>query len=266
MPASDDAILRDRLAAITEQAGAIALDALKGPLKHWTKSGSSPVSEADLAVNTFLAAQLPPLVPDAAWLSEETEDDLSRTGAATVWVVDPIDGTRAFIDGRPDWCIAAALVRDGRPVVAALHAPATAETFAAAHGAGATHNGTRLNVATGDTLTGARIAGPRGMLKALGEISPQIAPQPKIYSLALRLGRVAQGAIDAALASVNAYDWDLAAADLLVHEAGGLLTDFSGQKLRYNQPKPVHGALVAASPGRHAALMQIVSTRRNAFA
>jgi myo-inositol-1(or 4)-monophosphatase len=104
------------------------------------------------------------------------------------------------------------------------------------------------------------------MLKTLGELSPQVAPQPKIHSLALRLGRVAQGTIDAALASINAYDWDLAAADLLVHEAGGLLTDFNGQRLRYNQPKPTHGALLAAGPGRHATLMEIVSQRRNAFA
>src|SRR5204863_9561431 len=99
---------------------------------------------------------------------------------------------------------------------------------------------------------------PAGSLKTLGACAPRFAAQPNIHSLALRFARVAQGAIDVAIASGNSHDWDLAAADLLVHEAGGALTTFSGQTLTYNKPEPVHPPLIAAGKTRHAALSVLV--------
>jgi myo-inositol-1(or 4)-monophosphatase len=141
--------------------------------------------------------------------------------------------------------------------VAALYAPVEDEMFAAVAGKGATLNGEPIKVGDGG-LDGARIAAPPGYLRRLQVRAPDIAPQPKIHSLALRFARVAHGAIEAAFASSNAHDWDLAAADLLVHEAGGLLTTFTGQSLTYNRPDPIHPRLVAAAPKRHAALIALV--------
>jgi myo-inositol-1(or 4)-monophosphatase len=235
-------------------------------MKRWMKAGSSPVSDADIAVDKMLSQRLPSLVPDAAWLSEETEDNPARLNAKKVWVVDPIDGTRAFLDNRPDWTISIALVEGGRPAVAALYAPITDEMFLATLGGGATRNGTALKIPPGDGLSGMRIAGPKSHLDMLCEIDPQVRPQPKVFSLALRATRVATGEFDAALASRNSHDWDLAAADLLVHEAGGTITDLDGAVITYNRPDPVHGTLIAAGPGRHRALIGVLRDRRNEFA
>jgi len=183
-----------------------------------------------------------------------------------VWVVDPIDGTRAYLAQRPDWSVSVALVENGRPEVAALYAPVTDELFLASRGGGATVNGVRLSVTPGDELAGARFAGPNSYLTKLGEMSPRMLPQAKVFSLALRLARVASGEFDGAFASRNSHDWDLAAADLLVHEAGGVLTDLTGRSLTYNAPDPVHTPLVAAGPARHQALIELLRDRRGEFA
>ena len=258
--------LRDALAAIAREAGELALTTAKGAMKRWMKAGSSPVSEADIAVDQFLSTRLPPLVPNAGWLSEETEDNPARMTASKVWVVDPIDGTRAFLDNRPDWAVSIALVEDGRPTVAALYAPITDEMFLATRGGGATRNGAQMKIAAGDSLDGARIAAPKSHLDRLAEIDPRVRPQPKIFSLALRTTRVASGELEAAFGSKNSHDWDLAAADLLVHEAGGALTDLAGTAITYNRPDPVHGTLIAAGVDRHRALIELLRDRRGEFA
>jgi myo-inositol-1(or 4)-monophosphatase len=249
---------RDQLVAAVREAGQLALAKFRAPLKSWNKDNYSPVSEADIAVNEFLQERLRDPSGQIGWLSEETEDDPERLRARRLWIIDPIDGTRAYIGGLPDWSIATALVEDGRPVVAVLFAPVEDEMFVAAAGQGATLNDAPI-YATDGGVDGTRIAGPPGYLRRLQAIRPRVAPQPKIHSLALRFARVAQGAIDAALASGNSHDWDLAAADLLMHEAGGALTTFDGQSLIYNKPDPVHPPLVAAGPQRHAALTALVS-------
>src|SRR6185437_3598969 len=124
------------------EAGDLARATAKGPLKKWTKGeDASPVSDGDMAVNKLLHAQLPDLVPGSGWLSEESEDNTARAGATAVWIVDPIDGTRAYISGRADWTISVALIESGRPVLAALYAPVTDEMFLAIAGGGATLNG-----------------------------------------------------------------------------------------------------------------------------
>jgi myo-inositol-1(or 4)-monophosphatase len=132
--------------------------------------------------------------------------------------------------------------------------------FVAVAGRGATLNDAPIHTTDGG-LDKSRIAGPAGYLNRLQAIEPRFIAQPKIHSLALRFARVAHGAIDAAFASGNSHDWDLAAADLLVHEAGGALTTFDGQSLIYNKPDPVHPPLVAAGPRRHAALTALVQAR-----
>ncbi|MGE3149913.1 MAG: 3'(2'),5'-bisphosphate nucleotidase CysQ [Pseudorhodoplanes sp.] len=246
----------EELSAILRDAGQLALGRFRGTVKSWTKDHSSPVSEVDIAVNEFLHAHLDR--SDTGWLSEESQDDPVRLKQSRVWVVDPIDGTRGYLAGLPDWSVSVALVEAGRPVLAGLYAPVADQMYIARRGGGATVNGLPIRVQDGDTLAGARIAGPRDYVDRVSRTANGIVTMPKVHSLALRLARVAHGQLEAAFASTQARDWDLAAADLLVHEAGGLLTTVAGENLRYNQPVPVHGALVAAGPVRHAVLLDLV--------
>lgn len=259
MPASDAGeFAREarHLADVLREAAPIALKTFRGEIRSWTKGHDSPVSDADLAVDKFLHERLSR--PDIGWLSEESADDLSRLQSDRLYIVDPIDGTRSYLAGREDWSICAAMVERGRPVAAAIYAPSLGDMYVASAGGGATLNDARIETTSGAALDGARIAGPQHQLERLAKATPGIVLVPKIHSLALRLARVAGGQIDAALASVNARDWDLAAADLLVHEAGGTMTGVSGEKLVYNLHNPVHGALIAAGRARHDTLIGLV--------
>jgi myo-inositol-1(or 4)-monophosphatase len=256
---------RDRLASAVREAGALALHMFRGRPASWIKGASSPVSEADLAVDALLRERLL-AIRDAGWLSEETEDDPARLQRAEVWVVDPIDGTRAYLAGLAEWVIAAALVRFGRPLVAALYAPVSDELFLSVAGGGATLNGAPIRASTGDQLAGATFSGAKRRLDSLAAVEPRIVTAPRIPSLALRLARVATGALDGTFAASNSHDWDLAAADLLVHEAGGLVTSLTGESLIYNRPDPVHGALVAAGRARHQLLLGLIRDRLAEFA
>jgi myo-inositol-1(or 4)-monophosphatase len=257
LPASELLRDRERLATAVKEAGAVAHKFFRGPLKSWTKGeGDSPVSEADIASNDLLHRHL--VEAGDGWLSEESENDPTRLAARRVWVVDPIDGTRAFIAGREDWSVSAALVVDGRPTVAALFAPATDELFLATVGGGATRNGSAIRASAGGGLEGARVGGPKRMLERIVSSGTGIVPMPRVHSLALRLARVAHSELDAAVAGGNGHDWDLAAADLLVHEAGGMMTALDGQVLIYNRPDPVHSVLIASGRERHAALADLI--------
>ena len=251
-----------RLAECVREAGALALSMFRKPLDSWNKEGGSPVCEADFAVDRLLRERLTAAASGIGWLSEETVDDPARLAARYVWIVDPIDGTRAYIGGLPDWMISAALVEHGRPIAGCLYAPVSDELFVAAKGGGATRNGVGISASKGASLANARIAGPKPLLERLSAVAPPFTAMPRLPSLALRLARVAQGAFDAAIAGGNSHDWDLAAADLLVHEAGGAITSISGAPVTYNRPVPRHGALVAAGRDRHATLIDLLRDRR----
>ena len=225
--------------------------------------GFDPVTAADREAERAIRDLIAERFPDHGIVGEEWAP--RQSDHACQWIIDPIDGTRAFIAGRPDWTISVALVEDGRPRLAALFAPVTEQMFLAERGAGATLNGAAMCASHGDTLAGATIAGPKRYLDRLERLDPSILPQPKVHSLALRLTRVGAGTLDVAFSSGGSQDWDLAAADLLVHEAGGLLTDFAGRPLLFNGGG-AHSALVAAGPARHGALLELVRDRMPEFA
>jgi myo-inositol-1(or 4)-monophosphatase len=252
------ASLMPAFAAIVREAGTLARDAFGKPVRTWFKEQSSPVSEVDIAVDELLRKRLISLVPHAGWLSEETDDAPERLAVSRLFIVDPIDGTRAFLAGRADWAVSAALVEDGRPVLAALYAPVSEEFYLAIAGGGATRNNIPLRATPGEAVAGVRVAGPKGVLDRLARIAPPFETAPRIHSLALRLARVADGTLDIAFAGRNGADWDLAAADLLVHEAGGVLTTVGGAQPAYNRPIPVHGVLVATGLARHRALATLL--------
>lgn len=266
MRAPDSASLKAAVEAAVREAGALAVRALETTPKSWSKHGGSPVSEADIAVDNFLRERLTALAPDCGWLSEETEDDRARLQTPRLWVVDPIDGTRAYLSGRDDWSISVALVENGRPVIGAIFAPMENALYAASTGAPATLNGVTVTANPGSSLHGIKAAGPKPMLERLARHAPDLIMEPKVFSLALRLTRVAAGTLDLAFASTNSHDWDLAAADLLVHQAGGALTTFAGQTPIYNRADPLHGALVAAGRSRHEAFVALVREKTLVFA
>lgn len=261
MPAADPLFDLDRAsAALTEAviaAGDIAKRFFANGAKTWTKNfGHSPVTEADLAVDAFLRERLSLLAPDYGWLSEETRDSPDRLSRRRLWIVDPIDGTRAFVAGGTDWSISAALVEDGRSIVAALHAPLLEQTFVARRGGGATRNGVPIRAGNRAAPAGARMAGPKQGEGAVARLLEEAAAVERVRSLALRIARVGEGTLDVAFAGPGGHDWDLAAAELIVREAGGLLTTRTGAELMFNRPRPVHDALVAAGAGLHRVVIE----------
>ena len=240
-----------------EEAALLALTYFRRNPRVWEKEGGSPVSEADMAVDLRLAELLLRERPHYGWLSEETADSDERLGRERVFVVDPIDGTRAFLTGGREWTISLAVVEAGRPVAAVLVAPALGKTFHAVLGEGAFSDGQRMTAPRRETLAEARFASSRRYASAVESSGPTRKPR-FVASLAYRIVLVAAGEIDVAIAKPSARDWDLAAADLLVHEAGGVMTTLDGKVLRYNQAEPTHGVLVAAGRERHAALIDLM--------
>ncbi|MDB5592605.1 3'(2'),5'-bisphosphate nucleotidase CysQ [Enterovirga sp.] len=264
----DDTALLHRLLPevreVAREAGDLALRYFRPGLatsaQIWSKAGGSPVTEADLAVDSFLKERLGGLLPDAAWLSEETADDHSRLGRDLVWIVDPIDGTRAYLSGSRDWSIAIALLRTERPVLGIVHAPAHDTLFEAIAGSGARRDGAPISVSATVQLGSCSVAGPVFMLDRLARTHPDTRRPPRVPSLALRIARVAEGAVDAGLISGNARDWDIAAADLVLAEAGGSLAGLDGAAPRYNQPDPCHGELIAAPAALQSGLARAIRT------
>jgi len=235
---------------LTRQAGAIAFSYFGKNPQVWWKEGDSPVTQADMEVDAFLKEKLIEARPDYGWLSEESEDNADRLNCVRTFVVDPIDGTRGFMAGKEQWCVSVAIVENNRPVVGVLEAPVLQQTVSAALGSGARANGDKL--ATRKASEPVVMTGPRSILNlASDQMDREVTKTPFIPSLAWRLAMVAMGEIDVAIARASACDWDLAAADLIVHEAGGVLTDMDRSSLLYNCSSTRHGALIACDAQNH---------------
>jgi myo-inositol-1(or 4)-monophosphatase len=252
--------------AAAREAGTIAQEFFrpgeKTRARIWSKAGGSPVTEADVAVDAFLKIRLSHVLPEAGWLSEETADDPARMERRLVWIVDPIDGTRAFLSGHRDWSVAIALLADGEPLTGVVYGPALDAFYEAQAGLGATLNGAGLRVSSAVEIPGARTTGPEPMIDRLEARSGPVEHVERIPSLALRLARVAEGVVDVGLVSSDARDWDIAGADLILREAGGLLTGFDGRAPAYNRRDPVHGELVAAPSRLHPRVVEAMTAPR----
>lgn len=236
------------LKAAVREAGHIARRFYGGDYKKWNKEGGSPVTEADLAVNKSLYDALTAARPHYGWLSEENTDDPSRLARREVFVIDPIDGTIAFLKNRPHFTICAAIVVEGRPCCGVVYNPISEELYSARLGAGAHRNGTAIHVGARDRVEGCALLGDRSQFTQ--------PPWPPMHvqnrnSVAYRVVLVADGSADASVSLTAKRDWDLAAADVILHEAGGLLTDVHGAALIYNRPVTKQSSLVAANPGLH---------------
>jgi myo-inositol-1(or 4)-monophosphatase len=245
--------MTDDLALIEDaarEAGELASRLRREGLQVEYKSAdSTPITNADLAADAFLKDRLLGARPDYGWLSDETADDPARLSKKRLFVVDPIDGTRAFLKDRPWWAVSVAVVEDHRPVAGVVVAPQVGETYAARAGGGATLNGLPIHASDASVIEGCGMVGDARMFQHPAWPVPW--PQMRVEarnSTAYRMCLVAAGAFDAAIALVEKHDWDLAAADLIATEAGCFVGDHLGRSFAYNGVKPAQRSLVTAAP------------------
>lgn len=225
-------------------------------VRQWEKEPGQLVSDADLAVNRMLHERLSDLDPQAGWLSEETVDNADRLATERLWVVDPIDGTRDYLRGRPGWAVSVALVDRGQPVVGILAAPARNELWVAQAGKGAWRNGRLIQASSRTRLSGARVP-----VDSLPRIDRDLTVVHKPNSIALRMAMVAGDDADLVATLRWGAEWDIAAAALIAGEAGASVTDALGQPLQFNQPDPVALGILCCAPGIQAAAIERIRER-----
>ncbi len=250
VPKCDLAADLDLMRSAALEAGALAMSFRSDGAKSWDKTPGHPVTEADLAVNALLLERLRDARPDYGWLSEETTDRADARSQARTWVIDPIDGTRAYMrPADPNWCIALALVEAGEAVAGVLYAPMHEELYAAHKGGGAFLNGEALSVSQRHEEARARIIIDEAVVKHPGWPKPWpdlILPKPKPNATLYRMALVAAGRWDATFALVRKSDWDLAAGAVLVAEAGGMVSTHIGTPLRFNRDIPAQRSMLTA--------------------
>ncbi len=245
MPATDlDLLIEAALAA-----GDIAKAFFGDAPRVWEKDDNAgPVTEADLAVNAMLVRELRAAQPTYGWLSEESQDTAARLDKRNTFIIDPIDGTRAFIQGSKDWAHSFAIVTDGVATSGVVYLPMRDLMFAASLGKGATLNGVPIDVSRKADLDGATVLGNKWNFDAKLWINDQVPPVKQHFrsSIAYRLCLVAQGRFDAMITLRPTWEWDVAAGALIVAEAGGLVTNRRGGLAVYNNPHPQLDGLIAA--------------------
>ena len=255
---------RARLEEICREAGAMALRQWPGgghALESWEKVPGSPVCTADLEVDAFLRRELGRLLPAAGWLSEETADAPARLARDLIWLVDPIDGTRDFIAGRPGWAVSVALISAGKPLIGMLFAPARDEEWSAVAGQGALLNGRRLVASTRTALPGARVPARELPLE-----DRDLVMVERPNSIALRIAMVADGRADLLATLRWGFEWDIAAATLIAREAGAAVSDAFGHSLSYNKRDPRAFGVLVSAPTIHAAAVARLSDRAAHYA
>lgn len=238
---------RALLSTAVMEAGKIALSHFRHDPRQWYKGPGQIVTEADIEVDRYLYDLLIGARPEDGWLSEERDEDGSRHRCRRVWMIDPIDGTRSFAEGVPEFTISIALLIDDQPVLASILNPATGEHFEATVGEGALLNGQPISPSLHGDIAGAPLLASKGEMKK--RHWPALMPDADfttIGSLAYKLALVAAGRFAGLISRRSSYDWDLAAAVLLIREASGWLSDAEGRPLHLNGSTLRHPGLVAA--------------------
>ncbi len=240
-----------------KQAGQIAINYQAKNLEHWYKSRTQPVTKADIEINDFLKTFFSRLTPNFGWLSEESEDNKSRLKSDSFWCVDPIDGTRSFINGFPEYTISIALVNLNQPVFGIIYNPKTKELFSARKDKGAYCNRKKISVSSQKSLTNFTLAISSSETKKMSE-HPLIKSKKifKIGSIAYKIALVAKGSIDVCLSFTKKSDWDLAAAKLILSESGGEISTINGKNIDLNTDSLSIPSVIATNRLLHAKLIK----------
>jgi myo-inositol-1(or 4)-monophosphatase len=250
LPARDLALLTDA----AREAGRIALRYWRKDPQVWDKGGEhGPVTEADLAVNDMLKVRLLAARPDYGWLSEETPDSVDRLAVDTVFIVDPIDGTRAFVAGEETWAHSLAVAHKGRVTAGVVYLPAIDRIYVASETSAPLRDGEVIRSSGRDRLEGANILTTKANMvpeKWPGGV-PEITRSFRA-SLAYRMCLAAEGRFDGMLTLRDAWEWDIAAGSLIAERAGAVVTDLTGAALRFNSPGAQARGVLALPPGPHA--------------
>jgi len=240
--------LLERIHAALEAARTVLNGFTPGAIEAKFKVGDDPVTAADRAVDSVLKKNL--LRPGEGWLSEETVDDFSRLDKQRVWVVDPLDGTREFVQGIPEFCVSIAMVENGVPVAGGICNPATDELILGARDTGVSYNGKPAQPSQRKDLHGALVLASRSEVKR-GEWKQFESAEFNIRamgSVAYKLGLVAAGRADLTFTLVPKNEWDVAAGAALVESAGGWTLKLDQSPLRCNQKDPLISGLLAGGP------------------
>lgn len=229
------------------QAGAAVMELFKGKFDVHEKSKNNPVTTADLEANRIIREKISVAFPDDGWLSEEDQDNSRRLRLARVWVVDPIDGTREFIEGVPQFAVSIAFVVEGVPQVSIVFNPAKDRFYKAAAGQGAFLNNEAIRVTPRHDIDGALLLVSRSEPQKKFQAFVERCDLKPIGSIAYRLAKVAGGDGDATITFRTIHEWDICAGVLMVQEAGGKVVDGSGATMRFNRELPKHRGVVAAN-------------------
>jgi myo-inositol-1(or 4)-monophosphatase len=244
--------------AVAEQAardaGVAVMGLFKGKFDVREKSKNNPVTTADLEANRIIHESIQKNFPNDGWLSEEDPDDAQRLSLSRVWVVDPIDGTKEFIEGVPQFAISIGLVVDGRPQVAIVFNPAKERFYQAVAGQGAFLNGAAIRVTGRNEIDGAQLLVSRSEPQKRFQVFVDRCALRPVGSIAYRLAKVAGGDGDGTLTFRNIHEWDICAGVLIVEEAGGKAVDGDGNLMMFNRQQAKHKGVVAANPGLTAGL------------
>lgn len=250
MPATDLPLLIET----AREAGEIARSFHGPKARAWDKPGNlGPVTEVDLAVNDYLRDTLTEARPSYGWLSEEDEDTARRLTRPRVFIIDPLDGTRSFIEGSPTWAHSLAVAENGIVTAAVVYLPEKDKLYSAAAGQGAFLNGEPIRVSSRSELAGASVLAARPNMDPSNWKGQQVPDFKRAHrpSLAYRLALVAEGRYDAMLTLRDSWEWDIAAGDLILREAGAEVSDKRGAPLRFNNPHPKVKGVIAAPSGLH---------------
>ncbi len=250
---------REVAVAAAREAGAIIHRYYTGGVEAREKAHGDPVTAADLEADARIRALVRAAFPEDGWLSEETADSTERLACSRVWVVDPLDGTKEFIQHIPEFCVCVALVEAGRPVVGVSYNPATDRLYVAARSAGTSVNGVRARVSATAVVRDAVVLASRSEDRR-GEWDPfKGRVQVQLTgSVAFKLAELSTGAGDATFTLTPKNEWDICAGTLLVEEAGGRVTDLDGRPLVFNQPSPLRAGMIASNGMLHDGLLALI--------
>lgn len=255
-------VLEDDLVLLSEaarQAGSIAMHHFGQTPEVWIKSGNSPVSEADFAVDAFLKRTLLAARPDYGWISEETGDERTVQSFHRFFVVDPIDGTRGFLEGKAEWCVSIAIIENGRPIAGVLECPVKKEHFLAREGQPALLNGKVIRVASPALRKKTVISCRSSMIRKLPRsFADSVTLKTDIPSLAYRIALLSRGCLDAVFIRPSCHDWDIAAADIILKQSGGIIVGLDGQPVLYRRPPFCHDFLIAGGNQNFRDMLDIV--------